>query len=113
MSRRIRVNLNREWKFLREDASGAEAIDFDDASWESIGLPHCFDLPYFRTAEFYVGHGWYRKRFSIPVAATPASPLHRTQIGDAGVAATDRGQRVFLEFDGVFQVAEIFVNGHR
>jgi beta-galactosidase len=112
MSRRVQLNLNREWKFFRGDIASAQRVDFDDSSWQSIGLPHCFDLPYFRTPEFYVGYGWYRKRFSIPVAATPASPLRRAQECDEGVAATPRDHRVFLEFDGVFQVAEIFVNGH-
>ena len=61
---RIRLCLNREWRFLRDDAAGAERIDFDDSSWQSIGLPHTFDLPYFRTPEFYVGYGWYRKRLT-------------------------------------------------
>jgi beta-galactosidase len=87
---RQRLNLNREWKFLRADATGAERADFDDSAWQPIGLPHCFDLPYFRTPEFYVGYAWYRKRF----AATP-------------------GRRHYLEFDGVFQEAEVFVNGQR
>src|SRR5262245_24393839 len=88
---RTRVNINREWKFARADIAGAQKSDFDDSAWESIGLPHTFDLPYFRTPEFYVGYGWYRKRFDCAAG----------------------GKRVFLEFDGVFQVAEVFVNGQR
>src|SRR5687768_15878577 len=89
---RLRVNLNREWRFIRGDVAGAEAVDFDDAGWQPIGLPHTFDLPYFRTPEFYVGYGWYRKVIDI------GAP------GDS---------RYFIEFDGVFQVAEVFVNGRR
>ena len=91
---RQRINLNRDWKFFRGDvAGGAEAIDFDDRDWRSIGLPHTFDLPYFRTPEFYVGYGWYRKHFDVP--------------------AEWRSRRLSLEFAGVFQVAEVFVNGVR
>ncbi|HEY7088798.1 MAG TPA: sugar-binding domain-containing protein, partial [Tepidisphaeraceae bacterium] len=93
--RRITINLNREWKFFRGDPVGAHAVDFDDSDWEVVGLPHCFDLPYFRTPEFYVGTGWYRKTLS------PALSL-----------GTGRG-RVVLEFEGAFQVAEVFVNGRR
>jgi hypothetical protein len=91
---RQRLNLNRDWRFFRGDiAGGAEAVDFDDRDWQPIGLPHTFDLPYFRTPEFYVGDGWYRKRLEIPPQW--------------------RGRRLSLEFDGAFQVAEAFVNGVR
>ena len=91
---RLRINLNREWKFFRGDVTGAEHVDFDDSAWQSVGLPHTFDLPYFRTPEFYVGAGWYRKI-----------------IRDSGLWPVPR--RAFLEFDGAFQVAEVFVNGNR
>lgn len=91
---RRRTNLNREWRFVRADAPGAEAVDFDDSGWERVGLPHTFDLPYFRTPEFYVGYGWYRRTFEIQ--GEPGRP---------------RPERFFLKFDGVFQVAEVFVNG--
>src|SRR3954467_12331036 len=90
---RRRTNLNREWRFARADVAGAEAVDFDDSNWERVNLPHTFDLPYFRTPEFYVGYGWYRNRFSVN--------------------AEDRARRFFLEFDGVFQVAAVFINGNR
>src|SRR5262245_22078561 len=92
---RVRVNLNREWKFFRGDCAGAERPDIDDSNWESAGLPHTFDLPYFRTPEFYVGTGWYRKLFS-----------------DTGLRPVSDA-RISLEFDGAFQVAELFVNGKR
>ena len=90
---RQRINLNREWKFVRGDVAGAEAPTFDDSGWQRIGLPHTFDLPYFRTPEFYVGYGWYRRRIDVP--------------------PDWRRQRVSLEFDGAFQVTEVFVNGVR
>src|SRR5881394_3424820 len=90
---RMRANLNREWRFFRGDEPDAPRVDLDDSDWQPIGLPHTFDLPYFRTPEFYVGFGWYRKAFDILPAWS--------------------GKRLFLEFDGVFQVAEVFVNGRR
>jgi hypothetical protein len=68
-------------------------INLDDSAWQRIGLPHTFDLPYFRTPEFYVGYGWYRKRLDLPEDLSQ--------------------RRIFLEFEGVFQEAEIHVNGSR
>ena len=41
--------------------------------------------------DFYVGYGWYRKQIQL--------------------SAADLKRKLFLEFDGVFQEAEVFVNG--
>jgi hypothetical protein len=92
-SPRETINFNREWTFQLGDVSGAEAVTFDDAKWDRVGLPHSFSMPYFRADRFYVGYGWYRKHFDVP--------------------ARWAGGRVNLEFDGVFQDAEVFVNGER
>ena len=85
------INFNREWKYASGDYSGAEYAVFNDESWETVGLPHSFSMPYFMSKDFYVGYGWYRKLFSV--------------------SSKDTGKKLFLEFDGVFQEAEIFVNG--
>src|SRR5437879_6002013 len=77
---RERLNLNREWEFQLGDPP-------QDAKWETINLPHSFSLPYFASPQFYTGYGWYRKHFTAKA-----------------------GKRSFLEFDGVFQDAEVFVN---
>ena len=87
------INFNREWKFQLGDAAGADAAAFDDAKWDAANLPHSFSMPYFAADRFYVGYGWYRKHFDVPAAWS--------------------GKRINLEFDGVFQVAELFVNGKR
>ncbi len=90
---RENLNFNRDWKFQLGDTSGAGAMTFNDVNWENIGLPHSFSLPYFASDKFYVGYGWYRKHFEVPAAWS--------------------GKRINLEFDGVFQVAEVYVNGRR
>jgi Glycosyl hydrolases family 2, TIM barrel domain/Glycosyl hydrolases family 2, sugar binding domain/Glycosyl hydrolases family 2/F5/8 type C domain len=87
------VSFNREWKFQIGDVAGADATAFEDANWNDANLPHSFLMPYFAADKFYVGYGWYRKHFNAP--------------------ATWSGKRMNLEFDGVFQVAELFVNGRR
>jgi hypothetical protein len=87
------ISFNREWKFQLGDAAGADAATFDDGNWDNANLPHSFSMPYFAADRFYVGYGWYRKHFDVPSKWT--------------------GKRINLEFDGVFQVAEVFVNGKR
>ncbi|HET9645162.1 MAG TPA: hypothetical protein VFP68_17810 [Burkholderiaceae bacterium] len=47
---------------------------------------------YFLGTGFYVGHGWYRKHLDLPQSS--------------------RGKRITVEFDGVFQDAVVWVNGH-
>ena len=85
--------LNREWSFRLGDLPGAESVDFDDSQWETVGLPHSFSIPYFQSKDFYVGPGWYRKEIKL-------SPEQCRQM-------------VCLDFDGVFQETEVFVNGKR
>lgn len=87
------MNLNREWKFHLGDAKGAESATFGDVNWQEIGLPHSFSMPYFAADKFYQGYGWYRKHVEAPPEWS--------------------GKQINLEFDGVFQVAEVFVNGKR
>lgn len=92
VSPRQTVNFNRGWKYSQGDFESASRISFDDSAWEKVGLPHSFSTPYFMSKDFYVGYGWYRKAF----------PVRKDLLG----------KNCFLEFDGVFQEAEVFVNGH-
>jgi hypothetical protein len=88
---RQKLNINQSWKFKLADVAGAQATSFDDTSWSTVGLPHSFSLPYFSSLQFYTGYGWYRRHFNVPTEWS--------------------GKRVFLEFEGAFQDAQIYVNG--
>lgn len=88
---RLTLNINRDWRFVLQDQPGAETPAYDDSAWSAVHLPHSFSLPYFGAKSFHTGHGWYRKVLEMP--------------------RDWAGQHVFLEFEGVFQVGEIFVNG--
>ncbi len=90
---RYSSNFNRGWKFQLGDIAHADAAAFEDAQWDSANLPHSFSMPYFAADRFYVGYGWYRKHFQAP--------------------ATWNDKRINLEFAGVFQATEVFVNGQR
>ncbi|HEY9028945.1 MAG TPA: glycoside hydrolase family 2 TIM barrel-domain containing protein, partial [Burkholderiaceae bacterium] len=85
--------INRDWSFTLGDPSGAQAPGHDASQWQRVDLPHSFSQPYFLGTGFYVGHGWYRKALDVPTRAI--------------------GRRISLEFDGAFQDAEVWVNGHR
>ncbi|HEY2978156.1 MAG TPA: hypothetical protein VGJ35_09300, partial [Burkholderiaceae bacterium] len=58
---RLRESFNAGWRFHLGDAVGAHRPDFQDADWQTVGLPHSFSIPYFQSAAFHVGYGWYRK----------------------------------------------------
>lgn len=85
------LNFNREWKFIRQDAEGAEAEEYNDSGWYHVGLPHDFSIPYWQEESHYVGYGWYRKVFT---------------------AEKDwAGKQTYMDFEGVFHTAEIYING--
>lgn len=86
-------NINRAWCFTLGDPQEAGTETFRDDAWQNVGLPHSFNVPYFLSSDCYVGYGWYRKHLMLP----------------ENIA----GKRLFLEFDGVFQEAEVFVNARR
>ena len=93
---RQHIDFNRDWKFIRSDATGAQNPGFDDSSGGPVALPHDFDAPYnvggsTGGSSFYVGLGWYRKHVTVP--------------------ASWSGQRVELEFQGSFSVTDVWVNG--
>ena len=39
-SPRSRINFNLNWRFIREDVSGAKVPEFDDSQWAIISTPH-------------------------------------------------------------------------
>lgn len=93
LSAREVTNLNRAWRFTLGDPPQAASVHFDDSQWAPIGLPHSFSIPYFMSKDFYTGYGWYRRNISI--------------------SRQELKGKLFLEFDGVFQEAEIYINGKK
>ncbi|WP_442795958.1 glycoside hydrolase family 2 TIM barrel-domain containing protein [Pelobium manganitolerans] len=93
LAQRSKINFNRDWKFKIGDHKGAEATTFKDQDWEHISLPHSFSMPYFMSKDFYTGYGWYRKTFKT--------------------SSDFENKHLFLDFEGAFQDAEIFLNGER
>ncbi|MBN1577393.1 MAG: hypothetical protein JW913_12620 [Chitinispirillaceae bacterium] len=97
---RSRRNLNHAWKFIKADPADAAGIDCDEASWQTVNLPHSaqYDVPTADGEQKSVplssgwdGVHWYRKTFYVPSAT--------------------HNQKVFIEFDGAMQIARVYVNG--
>lgn len=88
---RSEILINRNWTFSFGDIPEAADPDYDDSGWHHVGIPHSFEIPTFMENHFYVGFGCYRKWIDLP------SDL--------------AGMRVRLEFLGVFQEIEVWLNG--
>ena len=61
-------------------------------------------LPYFLSDRFYTGDGWYRKKIHI---SNVDFVIRDGQI----VSEENKTFRYYLDFKGVFQVADVYVNG--
>ncbi len=97
---RSRESFDFGWKFLKGDVAGAQAPSFVDMGWRDVDLPHDWSIegpfgesePSAGTGAYLpTGIGWYRKRFRM--------------------GAADRGRVITLEFDGVYQNSEVWING--
>ena len=93
-SPRAKYNFNPDWLVRVGEAPGAEAPNFDDAKWGRHTLPWAWneDEAFKKDIkDLSTGIAWYRKHFRLPKA--------------------DAGKKVFLEFEGVRQGGEFYVNG--
>ena len=129
-NQRERIDFDQNWQFAFGDASspakdfgcgteyfnyftkaasihneGPYTIKFDSSDWTYVDLPHDWvvDLPYAAEASHSHGYktvgykypetsvGWYRKTFKVP--------------------AEDYGKHLWLQFDGIFRDAQVWVNG--
>jgi len=93
------VCFNDAWRFAKGEPAGAEAVDFGDADWQAVRVPHDWAIcgPFDPSENGYAGKlpwrgvGWYRKSFTL--------------------AAADEGKRVYFDFDGVMAFPQVYVNG--
>lgn len=100
MTSRVISNFNRNWTFHLGDVPEAFSPGFKDSSWRNLNLPHDWAIE----GEFSKdnpsgcgggalpgGVGWYRKSFTVP--------------------PQEKGKKVFVDFDGVYMDAEVWING--
>ncbi|WP_207495833.1 glycoside hydrolase family 2 protein [Aridibaculum aurantiacum] len=93
-SQRTKYNFNSDWKVIVGDPKEASNVSFNDGSWKSVTLPYAWneDEAFKKDiVDLSTGISWYRKRFKLPASA--------------------KGQKVFLEFEGIRQAGDFYVNG--
>jgi len=99
-SARATENFDANWNFLQADTTGAETNHFDDSTWHKLNVPHDWSIagPFSETNKtggaggfLPSGVGWYRKHFTLP--------------------ETDSGKSISIEFDGVMQNSDVWING--
>jgi len=99
---RIRESFDYDWKFSRGDFPNAHLADFSDSDWRAIDLPHDWSVegPFgenessgFCGGYLPTGIGWYRKYFRVPKSY--------------------EDRKLTIEFDGVYQNSEVWINNQR
>ena len=93
------VDFDFDWLFCKGDFPNAMIPDFGDSSvWRQVNLPHDWSIEGPFSAEYGSGNGyapggiaWYRKHFNLDDSY--------------------RGKMVAIEFDGVYNNSEVWING--
>jgi beta-galactosidase len=81
--------LTAGWKFAPDaPAAGPEKAGFDDGGWAAVAVPHTWDTVRGTTKR---PSAWYRTH--VPLSTE------------------DTQRRVYLAFEGAFQVADVYLNG--
>ncbi len=95
---RLYRDFDFDWKFIKADPAGAQAVEFDDSTWRNVNIPHDWSIegPYsdqWASGTGYLpgGIGWYRKTFRLDRAL--------------------QSKRIAIEFDGIYNNSEVWLNG--
>ena len=89
-----KLNFNNGWRLAVGDVAGAEQPELDDDRWLQVTLPYAFNGDEAFRKDI-VDHTdtitWYRKTFDVSTTAQ---------------------KKFFIEFEGVRQGADFYLNGH-
>ena len=100
---RQRDNFDAGWRFVLGDSAQMASLTYNDSHWRLLNLPHDWAIE----GDFLAsnpsgagggalpgGVGWYRKHFKLDCEAVPEDCY-------------------FIEFDGVYMNATVYVNGQK
>ena len=96
---RERQNFDNGWRFVLADSAQMSKTDYHDTHWRALNLPHdwavegdflCSNPSGAGGGALPGGIGWYRKTFNLQ---------------------KKQGERYFIEFDGVYMNARVYING--
>jgi len=95
---RTNQDFDANWLFSIGDFASAMMPAFDDTGWRTLNVPHDWSIEGPFSAEYGSGNGyapggigWYRKHFQLD--------------------PSQKGQSVVIEFDGVYDHSEVWLNG--
>jgi len=95
----IAEDFDFDWQFSRGDFATAMIPAFDDGNWRQVNVPHDWSVEGSFSADLGSGNGyapggigWYRKHFKV-------DPAHQDKV-------------IAIEFDGVYNHSEVWINGH-
>ena len=100
MSARDRINFDKGWRFALVDSVQMSSPEYDDAAWRLLNVPHDWAIEGDFSASAPSGNsggalpggiGWYRKTFTVDNA--------------------DKGKMMYIDFDGVYMNAKVWING--
>jgi len=95
------TNMDMGWRFHLGDVDKAQSLEYDDASWRTLNVPHDWsiegenlrDNPGGGSIGFFpTGLGWYRNIFDVK--------------------NYDSRKLYTIEFDGVYMNSTVWINGH-
>ena len=104
-------SFDQDWKFMKADLPDAQDPAFDDSDWRVLDVPHDWSIedlpgqdgetvigPFSKASIGKMGTGytiggtaWYRKAFTVDKA--------------------NEGKTAYLQFDGVYMNADVWING--
>ena len=96
-----RTRFNADWRFILQDDSTFRAPESPDGTWQLVDLPHAWSIAFTPSEQapaggeggwYPTGTGWYRKHFHL--TAAEAAVFNR-----------------LLYFEGVYERADVYVNG--
>ena len=93
---RKKLNFNADWRLEVGDFPTAVNADFDDSAWKRVTLPYAFngdEAFKLDIVDLTDTICWYRKQFQLTEA--------------------DIQGKVFIEFEGARQGADVWVNGQK
>jgi beta-galactosidase len=92
---RLVLPINRGWRYSPKFVEGGHDLGFDDSGFDRVVVPHTnVPLPWHSIDEnTYTFVSLYRRKFRLPAEA--------------------RGQRVFVDFEGVMTASTVWINGQK
>lgn len=87
------LDFNTDWLYIEEDDLNAKNLQYDESKAKCVSLPHArevYDL-FEPNIEKVQSQNWYRRHFTL--------------------SEKDKGDRIFVEFNGGGQINRVYVNG--